>query len=586
MRPACHQRKGKRGSVLMLYTLAVGLVILPLVGLAIDFGVLYTVQARLWAAVDGASLGAGRLLGTSADPAQVAGQFLQATFPAGYWHTPTLTNVTPPDCGTDFYSMSIPHNSYSARHCVPTIGSHVVDVTASVQVPLYFLRILGATQATVSAHAQATRRDTRVVLVLDHSGSMTTTGPGGEPPAWPKLQLAARDNFAKRFRPGIDRLGLVVFGTSAIVAYPSNYPRPYNPLPGSGGGPNTSFIDSTDVLLDGSEFHGTGDMLYMIMHTAPGGATGMAEALWLAYIELQKGHMTDLADGPDGRLNAIVLFTDGYPNQIPVYLNSPSANMLRQPKCPAGHPATDCCNCTYNPASSADTTQQMVGVLGTPGYPTSTTMGNIYQSASYNTISTLNWVQATGGVNANGTTPISSSSLSNCKAMFTVVSPYIQYGDLQVIPTADMYGNSTRGTAYVNSQVAAASGTPDPFYRGTAMNVNNTNRGYDWALAVWNTVDAAGYNIRSDTGFTPANRPGDTTQLRPTIYTIGYLGGSGVDEGLLKRLANTVDAPPSGYHTANAAAGQTTGAYYAVFRGDDISGAFDQIAAEILRLAQ
>ena len=39
---------------------------------------LYIVQAKLSAAVDGAALGAGRLLGTQANPQEIAGEFLRA----------------------------------------------------------------------------------------------------------------------------------------------------------------------------------------------------------------------------------------------------------------------------------------------------------------------------------------------------------------------------------------------------------------------------------------------------------------------------------------------------------------------------
>ena len=56
-------------------------VLIPLVGLAIDGSRLYIVQAKLASAVDGAALGAGRLLGTTANTTEIAGEFLNANFP-------------------------------------------------------------------------------------------------------------------------------------------------------------------------------------------------------------------------------------------------------------------------------------------------------------------------------------------------------------------------------------------------------------------------------------------------------------------------------------------------------------------------
>ena len=53
----------------MLFTIMLPTVIVPLIGLGIDATMLYIVQAKLSSAVDGAVLGAGRLLGSPADPA-------------------------------------------------------------------------------------------------------------------------------------------------------------------------------------------------------------------------------------------------------------------------------------------------------------------------------------------------------------------------------------------------------------------------------------------------------------------------------------------------------------------------------------
>src|ERR1022692_2324530 len=56
------KRRGRRGIVVIMLSLMVAVVMLPLVGLAIDGSILYLVQAKLSAAVDAAALAAARSL--------------------------------------------------------------------------------------------------------------------------------------------------------------------------------------------------------------------------------------------------------------------------------------------------------------------------------------------------------------------------------------------------------------------------------------------------------------------------------------------------------------------------------------------
>src|SRR5580700_7917053 len=269
----------RRGSVMVMFTLMLP-VLMMMVGLAVDRTMLFIVEAKLDAAVDGAALGAGRLLGTNANTPEIAGEFLAANFPASYWGsyalTPTITSTN-------------------------VLSLHTISVGASVKVPLLFMRMFGPGYNSVTAFSQATRRDSRIVMVLDRSGSMT--------PQIANLKTAATQ-FTGLFTAS-DELGLVVLGSSSIVAYPTT--RPYNTSPSSAGGPDSNYA---------TEQTG-GDMLDMITAITAGGDTSTAEALSLAYIELQKGHNRDLATyGVDSRLNAIVFFTDGMPTSITVNLNT------------------------------------------------------------------------------------------------------------------------------------------------------------------------------------------------------------------------------------------------------------------------
>src|SRR6476646_2559514 len=132
MSAAFRHRNRQRGNVMVFLAMMLPLVILPLVGLAIDGTVCYLVQAKLSAAVDGASLGAGRLLGTNADPVEIAGEFLNANFRTGvngFWGANTLVKTITYTPGT----------------------TKTIFVDANVRVPLLFLRIIGKNYAIVSA---------------------------------------------------------------------------------------------------------------------------------------------------------------------------------------------------------------------------------------------------------------------------------------------------------------------------------------------------------------------------------------------------------------------------------------------------
>src|SRR5579863_7139379 len=163
----------QRGAALVLYTVLLPTLLL-MVGLAIDLGILFVVQTRLSAAVDGAALGAGRLLGTSANTSEIAGEFLNANYPSGFWGS---YNLTP--------TISVTTNA----------SLHTIAVSATVQVPLLFLRLLRQQNCTVAASATAVRRDVRVELVLDRSYSMLNQ--------IGNLRTAAT-NFVNMFNPGTD----------------------------------------------------------------------------------------------------------------------------------------------------------------------------------------------------------------------------------------------------------------------------------------------------------------------------------------------------------------------------------------------
>jgi hypothetical protein len=584
MRQPSRSRLRQRGTALWLYSLLLMTVIIPMVGLAIDLTLLYTVQAKLVTAVDGAVLGAGRLIGTTANPPEIAGEFLRASFPAGYWSTPPLTL-------TSDMTNSTP-NTYNVVYDnpAPPPGSHIIDVRATVQVPLLFMRVLGYNTAKVSASAEATRRSSRIVLVLDRSGSIAGS-------TWSTLQSAAI-GFASKFTPGVDQLGLVVFGTTGVVAYP-NYSKPYNFSVTSDGGPDHNFIDTaTDPNKDGSHCC---DMLYMMKQATTGGATGMAEGLDLAYLELQKAHMRDMAAGTDDRLNTIVFFTDGIANQVPIYANNPAYTGWMKPAC-SGRQTLSCSMCTYNPATvfSGNNDNRMIFMVGPPQDTNSPSLYGLFQNGEIDKGSTLTWVQEknSGSYDMNSTTTTSgaqesiqnTTSISNCtnidptqtkSGQYWNGTKYVSYTfpaffDMNRIPAVDAYGTSTEPRP--GSQDSAAPGYKNSTAPGfTYKTWDNTQvrSAYYWGVAAWTTTDNIGYLMRTDANY--SKRAGDTKPMTIQIYTVGYKPSGGVDDGLLLRLAN--DPLAAGYDPH-----QPAGHYYQAYKNADISSALDDIASSLLRL--
>jgi Flp pilus assembly protein TadG len=507
------RRRNQRGGTLALLTLTIPVFLIPMMGLAIDGSMCFIIQAKLSSAVDGAALGAGRLLGTNANSDEIAGEFLHANFPAGYWGTRNL------------------HPTISTTRA---LGTYTINVAATVEAPLLFMRVLGSNYSTIAASAVATRKDTRVVLVLDRSGSMDATDPVSHLNVFSVLKSSAK-SFVGMFTPGTDELGLVVYQGSAVVAYPTT--RPYSASPTSSGGPDTGFGTSST----------SGVMMTQINTMVAGGGTNISEALSLAYIELQKAHNRAMSSmGVDNSLNAIVLFTDGAPTALSIYPNNPSGSVIKTSS-----------PCAYKTATSSASTQ-MHGTYVTAGSGPSSysTVRAIRRLAAFDTEHTLTWLlqNPTQDLNYDA---LPTTATTNCAGLR--YSKSFSTTDLAKIPDTDNYGVSTTGSAYTQSSMV---------YNGAAYNNTGVSNGYNVGIAGWNATDNAGRLIRSQTTMNPI-----------AIYSIGYTGNGGIDVVLLKRLANTLDS--SSY-----SASQQSGLYLEVHSADQLAAAFQAVASDLLRLAR
>lgn len=252
-----HRDNGERGAALLLFTVLMALVVLPMIGFAIDVSILYLARARMVAAVDAAALAGGRALNVGLDFASqkqsaesTAVAYFNANYPANFLNSSNIT-VTPDAEQSDNVTRT-------------------VHVQASADVSLYFFRLLGYSTAPVAASAQTSRRDVNVMIVLDRSGSMVQVC---------QTMKNAAQSFADSFTNGRDLVGLITFMGS----------------PGPVWGPNIDFESSSPNIDD------------EIQSIVCGGNTGSAEAL-------SRAHQAIKAAAQPGRLNVIVFFTDGVPN--------------------------------------------------------------------------------------------------------------------------------------------------------------------------------------------------------------------------------------------------------------------------------
>lgn len=251
-------------------------VMVPVIGLAVDVTLMYLAQTKLSAAADAAALAGARALsrGNNETAQQqsatdVATSYFYKNYPDGYLST---VSIAAPTIAID-----------------TTASSRTVTVTSSIQFPLTFLRWLGPNSSTspLNASAVATRKDVNVMLVLDHSGSLSYSG-SCEP------MKSAATAFLQQFAQGRDNVGLASFATGSLVDVPLN----------------TTFRS------------GGTDIGAVISGINCANSTNSSSGLWKAYDQLAT------LNKPDA-LNAILFFTDGMPTALTAW------NHVSAPGCSA-----------------------------------------------------------------------------------------------------------------------------------------------------------------------------------------------------------------------------------------------------------
>jgi Flp pilus assembly protein TadG len=594
---------------LILLTTMVAFVVVPLVGLAIDGGCAYLVRLKLSTAVDGGSIAAARLLGSgSTQTAQTANaqatavEFVNANFPTGFFGA-TMQSGSPSAC-VDLGDGSDPchiGNTGSSNYMVRTV---VVSATASMNTR--FMGLIGFPKVIVSASGRASRRDVRVVLVMDRSSSMAGYYSTGTCPNTNTINDIAL-SFVNGFSAGRDQLGLVAFGGSAIVAYPArstaNDPTDYTKF----SPPDVNF--NTPVSPN-QEIGGT-DGKGLICQIQAGSNTGTAEALAMAYYTLRADAATN--SNLPNMLNVIVLMTDGLPNGITAFGNNKFTAVTPSPLAPP-----------LEPKATSGCTNAANGVTPPIGGSTNNIVGWIAQwggfaNASYKgygfftSMMTTAFSGKTGhqddiskwlGSASDSTVVSNMSGCSYVNSSGNYTSTNVSRKTVAYLPDTDIYGNSTTLNAVTGITTVGGNSVPNtyngkPLYQAGALyqdsvycnkmaldtTLTQTDNACQIGLISWNAAVHQAYKIWNSEVWNKSTQQNiadpATYAPQPVIYVIGFDHDATqpMDQTLMQIIANDPAAPVS-------LTSRTHGKYYNAQSADAVNQAFQQIASQILRLSQ
>jgi Flp pilus assembly protein TadG len=419
----------ERGATLLLVTFVSAFLLLPIIGVCIDGAVLYWVKARLSAAVDASALATARSLSVGqSDAAQLTNalaigrMYFTANFPAGMMRTKLVG-----DGPTITINESVVHQ-------------RIVNVSVSVNMPLFFMPLLGFQNQTVSASGQATRRDANIMLVLDRSNSMNKNGSCSS-------LIASAQNFVSQFVDGRDQLGLVTFQFTANVDFsPALSFKSANPS-----------LNSTlgTLICDGD--------------------TNTVEGLYNGYDQIKN------TINQPGALNVILLFTDGQANSFVGHFEIKDKTDTR-------YDAINTAQLVSTPPSGCSGSVPLIGVFGDASTETA---ADVYG---------LNPTGGTGGVVQNTGVPLTKSAdwidirAPGC-SFYQNGNPGDVRRDIKGLPTQDVHGNSTVDGGYLPLDYFP-SGHPYAGYIRPDM-----PRDARWAAM--NAADSMAHKIRYDTTYNP-----------------------------------------------------------------------------------
>lgn len=525
------RRQKQAGQTILIFTMLCTLLLIPIAGLAVDGAIVYLMKAKLSSAVDAAALAtarglnAGQTLSAQENAATQTGtNYFAANMPSGMMGA-TLTNLS-----ITFPTATVPNTM-------------VVQVQATISVPLTFMRLLHFQTSSLTDIGQATRRVSNIILVLDRSYSLQLGGQCGN-------LISSAQKFVNLFAEGLDTMGLVDFQASA----------------------NEDYQATANQKVFKTAINN------YISQMQCSGYTNTAEALAVAYARLQK------ISQPSAN-NVIVLFTDG--NADSIYASFPIRRVV------GGKTPSDSLY-NWSPVGNANPQKVQVGLSSCKS-----TVGSTLTGVISNLPGGLTNADDTGGVyvdtyHSGAPVPISWVSKYEAKNL------YYPYPDTPVsgascafsgaqaandaYPTSTVairndvaYLPATDGNApYDNNLVGYATQAAD-YYPATSLYKNQLRVDMTQSINDAALSDADNMATVIRTGVYGST----TSNVTATIYTIGLDNPPAevVDSTFLERIAN--DPSAGAAYNSN----QPTGMYkYCTPAG--LQAAFVAIASQILRLSQ
>lgn len=480
-------RRSKERGIAVYLTAFFLLLLIPVVGLAIDGGYAFVIQSRLSAAADSAALAAGRGINLSGTVQQAQTQattqataFFNADFPVNYMNTLTANRVMTPTFTVNTDSGGNP------------TGTLAISVSASVQAPTYFMRWLGIPSLTIGATGTATRKNLVMEVVLDKSASMGTrdTATGTIPASINsgssscEAMVYSTAQFIKYFSP-YDTVGMISFD---LTAWDDN-----------DAGNDGSYTASTNYWESGAS-----GLANAISQINCGSNTNTTAALYRAYQDIQTVNQK-LAQ------NVIVLFTDGVPNAVnasfPVRTHVDSRMSPSQQGCVTGNGITaadvsnGCTGTCVDTASNVLCTSTVHGSVACPG-STGCKSGN--QSAGGSAPGGLPvCTTTTGTVNAAiaqwANFSVSGGQRGAAKMLSSDSNPsspsgcpdYTTYAfssqTIAYIPNTDYFGNST-----TTIQTGPSTTVTSPWFQWIYGDTNSTADHVDYQCAPTGTQITSG----------------------------------------------------------------------------------------------
>lgn len=256
--------QSQRGAVAVLVAVAM-VVLLGVVGLALDIGRAYMVKDKLNAATDAAAYEAAKAISQGSTQADQTGyavaaaqNFFNVNFPSSYLGA-TATMDTP----------SVVFNG----------GTVTIGITAKAALPLSLAGVLKVGPLAPGVTSQTIRKDLDMMFVMDVSGSLSASGTAVK---------SAAVTFLGQFNPTTDRVGLVRFAYGSVV--------------------DDAIRTGTTRGFDRQT------MINQINSYIFSGSTASSEGLWHA-----RDQLNSIPTLNRSSMRVVVFFSDGAPNSVASY---------------------------------------------------------------------------------------------------------------------------------------------------------------------------------------------------------------------------------------------------------------------------